>query len=81
MAVENIIKNELEKGNLNTTNEPTNTTDNSEIKLVISSILGKARHSVTIQNEKVAKEKHSVECENMHYIRRHKTFNTISCER
>ena len=41
-AVENIIKNELEKGNLNTTNEPqTNTTDNSETKLVISSISGK----------------------------------------
>ena len=33
-AVENIIKNELEKGNLNITNQPqTNTTDNSKIKL------------------------------------------------
>ena len=67
-----MIKNEGKKGNVNITNEPqTNTTDNSETKLVISSILGKARHPVTIQNEKVAKEKHSVECENMHYIRRH----------
>ena len=81
-AVENIIKNEGKKGNVNITNErQTSTTGNSEAKLVISSILGKARHSVTIQNEKVAKEKYSVECENMHYIRRHKTFNTISCER
>ena len=48
-TVENIIKNELEKENVEITNKPqTNTTDNSKTKLVISSILGKARHPVII---------------------------------
>ena len=82
-TVENILKNELEEENINITNElQTNTNDNSETKLqLFLPFSGKQGIQLLSKIKKAAKENYSVECENMHYIRRHKIFNTIFCER
>ena len=70
-----MIKNELEEENVDFTQElQTNTTDNSETKLQLflpfSGKQGIQLHPRIPWN-----------VINMHYIRRHKTFIAISCER
>ena len=82
-TVENMIKNELEEENVDFTQElQTNTTDNSETKLqLFLPFSGKQGIQLLSKMKKQLKKRIPWNVINMHYIRRHKTFIAISCER
>lgn len=69
VRVENIIKNELQKANVNISNKPqVHTLDNNETKLQLSFLFSGMQSTQLLY-------------ENTHYIQKQKTFSTISCKR
>ena len=81
-TIENIIKNQLEQENFDITNKPqTNTTDNSETKLQLFLPFSGKQGIQLSKMKKQLKKRIPSNVINMHYIRRHKTFIAISCER